>query len=138
TISTPTPGTPSQGAGGSHGSPGLFAGLRGAATQLAQPTVLVAAAVGAAVLSALVLAGRRPRRHRAKAPRARPATRAASSKAPTPPKTVVARPTVRPVAPAVRSVRPAARPVSVAYAARSSRVGYSTVRSANRYGYRER
>lgn len=138
TTGTTTPGSPTSGsasAGQGSSTPGAFLAMRELALKLDQPVVLlVALACGTALIAALVATRRRPRArsHRS----AKPPTRAR-------PKATVTAATARPAAQAAPVVPRARVPPRVAprtpvrrVPSYRSSVSASTVRSANRYGYR--
>ncbi|MCI4363605.1 MAG: hypothetical protein L3K13_04795 [Thermoplasmata archaeon] len=132
-TSPPGSGGASAGSGGaSHGAG--FLGVRSLSHFLFQPFVLVGLL---AVAGALVAVG--VLRHGSTHPRRRaypsPRGNRASSDAPRPRSTSPAKPRAAAAPAAVRRVRPKVAPRPSPQFARSSTVGRSSVRPANRYGY---
>jgi hypothetical protein len=127
----PVASSPGSGAGGGGHGQG-FLGLNAISHQLLQPLVLFGLVAAAGILLAAGAV-----RHRSSHPRRRP-QKASPKPATARPRAKVAAapaPRARPAAPPVRSVRPKVVTPRSTYVPRSSLVGRSSVRPANRYGY---
>ncbi|HEV2450296.1 MAG TPA: hypothetical protein VGU43_07830 [Thermoplasmata archaeon] len=140
TTGTTTPGSPTTGSatpGQGSSTPGALVAMRNLALKLDQPVVLLlTVACGAALIAALLASRRRPRARRHRPSKTTPIARAT-------PRPGVAAAPARPAAKGTpTAARPRAAPrapprtaVRTVPSYRSS-VSASTVRSANRYGYR--